>query len=212
MEAIWTELIRLIPSIMWFVMILIIFVLFYRPIRDDLLPNISSFKAMGVEFSFVKNSFEAAIELGKKSPEWKVDVPSIDKEHALNRAKKHLKIFQNSQILWVDDHPENNLNERRMFRQLKTDVDIAKDTDEALEILKKASYQLVISDIARDGDAIAGLKFLERFRKVDKITPVIFYIGVIDPDKGLPLQAFGITNRPDELLQLTLDALERTGY
>ncbi len=38
---------------------------------------------------------------------------------------------------------------------------------------------------------------------------MIFYIGVVDPNKGVPVQAFGITNRPDELLHLTLDALER---
>ena len=46
----------------------------------------------------------------------------------------------------------------------------------------------------------------------NKTTPVIFYVGVFEPERGVPGQAFGITNRPDELLHLTLDALERFKY
>jgi CheY-like chemotaxis protein len=123
-----------------------------------------------------------------------------------------LKIFRNVQILWLDDHPENNLNERRMFRQLNAEIDIAKSTEEALEILKSSHYDLVISDMARGNEATAGLEFLEEFRKRNKMTPVIFYVGVYEPGKGVPGQSFGITNRPDELLHLTLDALERRKY
>ena len=34
-----TELVRLIPSILWFFLVLTLVLLFYRPMRDDLLPN-----------------------------------------------------------------------------------------------------------------------------------------------------------------------------
>ena len=34
-----TELVRLIPSILWFLLVILLLVLFYRPIRDELLPN-----------------------------------------------------------------------------------------------------------------------------------------------------------------------------
>jgi hypothetical protein len=43
----------------------------------------------------------------------------------------------------------------------------------------------------------------------DKIPP-IFYMGLFEPDKGIPPRAFGATNRPDEFLHLTQDALERS--
>lgn len=207
-----TELVRLIPSILWFFLVVILLVLFYKPIKEDLLPNLRAFKAMGVELSFVKESIDAALELAEKSPQWKVEVSSRDKEQALRRAKKHLSIFHDAQLLWVDDQPENNLNERRMFRQLKTEVDTAKSTEEALGILKSGRYDLVISDMARGDEATAGLKFLKQFRKVNNATPVMFYVGMFDAKKGVPAQAFGITNRPDELLHLTLDALERKKY
>ncbi|MBI3799630.1 MAG: response regulator [Deltaproteobacteria bacterium] len=202
------ELIKLIPSLLWFLSVATLFGLFYRPIRDELLPNLTGFKAGGVELSFVRESIDAAIELAEKSPQWKVNVSSEDKERALRRAKKHLAIFRDAQILWVDDHPENNLNERRMFRQLKTDVDTAKSTDEALSILQTGNYDLVISDMSRGKDTTAGLEFVEQLRQ-KKTTPVIFYVGVFDPAKGVPAKAFGITNRPDELLHLSLDTLER---
>jgi hypothetical protein len=38
---------------------------------------------------------------------------------------------------------------------------------------------------------------------------VIFYVGEFDPGRGLPPFAFGLTNRPDELLHLILDVLAR---
>ena len=206
------ELIKIIPSIFWFFLAIVIIILFYRTIRDELLPNISILKAGGVELSFVKELINAAIKLAEKSPQWKVEVPKKDEEEALNRVKQHLKIFKDSQFLWVDDHPENNINERRMFRQLKSEIDIAKSTDEALEMLRNNEYDLVISDMARGSEATAGLDFLNKFRKGNKTIPVIFYVGVIESEKGVPAQAFGITNRPDELLHLTLDALERKKY
>jgi len=203
------EIVKSIPAILWFILFVIILLLFYRPLRNELLPSLTGFKAMGVEISFVKDSIDAAIELAEKSPQWKVEISPRDKERVLNRVKKHLKIFRDVQILWVDDHPENNLNEHRMFRQLKTEIDIAKSTEEALEILKNGRYDLVISDMARGDSAISGLDFLKRFRMEDKTTPVIFYVGIFDPTMGIPPLSFGITNRPDELLHLVLDVLER---
>lgn len=112
----------------------------------------------------------------------------------------------------MDDHPENNLNERRMFKQLNVEIDTATSTKDALEILKYAQYDLILSDMNRDNKPTAGLDFLKKFRSADEKTPVIFYIGVFDPEKGVPPKSFGITNRPDELLHLVLDALERKKY
>ncbi len=229
------ELIKLIPSLLWILLVVVILILFYRPIRDVLFPRLSGFKAMGIEFSFLKDSMDAALakarehddtmekqlvepkkrgklELAEKSPQWKVVVPSEDKQLVINRALQHKEILSGIEILWVDDHPENNLNERRMFKQLNVDIDTAKSTDEALAMLKFAKYDLILSDMYRDDNPADGLDFLKKFRKTNETTPVIFYIGVFDPGKGVPPKSFGITNRPDELLHLVLDALERKKY
>jgi CheY-like chemotaxis protein len=207
------DLLKTIPPILWFIFICVLFILFYKRIRDELLPKLGGIKAAGVEFSFVENSIDAAIEFGEKSDGWDVKVPEKDKKAALNRAKYHFNTFRNARILWIDDYPENNRNERRMFRQLQADTDIARNSNEALEMLRCDFYDLVISDIARDDkDDLDGLQFLSELRKTNAETPVIFYIGVIEIGKGVPEHAFGITDRPDELLHLTLDALERNRY
>jgi CheY-like chemotaxis protein len=214
------ELIQLIPSLLWISLITAILILFYRPIREVLFPKLSGFKAMGIEISFLKDSMDAALDkarehdlkLAEKSPQWKVVVPPEDKQLVLKRALQHQNTLSGAQVLWVDDHPENNLNERKMFKQLNVEVDTAKSTEEALEILKFAKYDLILSDMYRDDNPAEGLDFLKKFRKTDETTPVIFYIGVFDPEKGVPPKSFGITNRPDELLHLVLDALERKRY
>ena len=126
------ELVKLIPSVLWFLLAVVVLILFYRPIRHDLLPNLASLRAGALELSFVRHSLDAALELAEKSPQWKVKVPTQDKERVLRRAKQRAQIFADSRFLWVDDHPENNLNERKMFSQLKVEIDAVKNTEEAL--------------------------------------------------------------------------------
>jgi len=203
---------KLLLSFLWFGIVLFFLIKFYKPVRYDLLPKLTGFKALGIEFSFIKNSIDAALELADKNPKWKVDVPEPARNNVLNRAKEHLDVFQNSALLWIDDNPENNLNEWRMFLQLNVKVELAKSTGQALEMLHQKKFDVVISDMVRNNEDDAGLEFLNKFRKVDATTPVIFYIGTYDPKIGMPFGAFGITNRPDELLHLTLDALERKKY
>lgn len=208
----WLELVKHIPSILWFILAVVLLVKFFRPIRYELLPKISGIKAMGLELSFITKSINAALELAEQNPTWKVDIPAAAKENVLKRAQAHLDIVKDTKILWIDDVPENNINEWKMFLQLSAKIAIAKSSESALEMLKKSKYDVIISDMARVDEKDSGLKFLNKFQEDDKTTPVIFYIGIFDPKLGIPGGAFGITNRPDELLHLVLDALERKRY
>ena len=81
-------------------------------------------------------------------------------------------------------------------------------------MLRQTHYDLVISDIAREGAADEGLRFLSAMRRPDNgrptiFRPTIFYVGLYDAAKGIPPYAFGITNSPDELLHYVMDVLER---
>jgi len=101
-----------------------------------------------------------------------------------------------------------------MLKQLGIEVDYALNTEEALNLLKTVKYNLILSDIARerpDGTKVpnAGILTLEKLREEKFTLPLIFYIGDLDRSLGCPAQAFGITDRPDELLHLILDVLER---
>ncbi|MGZ8996436.1 MAG: hypothetical protein ACXW3P_08090, partial [Rhodospirillales bacterium] len=105
---------------------------------------------------------------------------------------------------------ENNFNEIKMLHQLRADVETAKSTEEALALIQeKKTYDIVLSDLKRGDDATAGLTLLGKLRESHPILPVIFYVGEFKPELGVPPFAFGLTNRPNELLHLILDILER---
>jgi hypothetical protein len=42
------EMIKLVPSLLWFSLALTVVLIFCRPIRDEVLPNLTGLKAMGV--------------------------------------------------------------------------------------------------------------------------------------------------------------------
>ena len=203
------ELVKIVPSFLWWILVLMVVLLFYKRIRDDLLPNLSGFKAAGVELSFLKKTVTSAIELAEKSPKWPVTIPEKDKELVLERVKNHAKLLQGAKILWIDDLPENNRNETRMFDRLGVDIAFAENTQRALAALREKEYDLILSDMARGDEPQAGIDFLRVYAEEKQRLPIIFYIGVFKPEKGVPPGAFGITNRPDEMLHLVLDVLER---
>jgi CheY-like chemotaxis protein len=124
-------------------------------------------------------------------------------------------VLQGAHILWVDDHPENNIAECKILDDLAISVTIARSTDEAISILLKKNesgqqYDVIISDMGRGINPNEGVRFLKKIRKEHKIdVPVIFYAGKYDPGRGIPPYAFGMTNRPDHLLHYIMDALER---
>ncbi|RMH32503.1 MAG: response regulator [Nitrospirae bacterium] len=214
------QLVDLIPTLLWFSLTVSVLVLFYRPLRDHVVPHLTTLNVMGVEFSFIRESMDRAIEsacrhdaqmaLAEKSKQWKVEMSPSDRERALHRARTHARLLQQVRLLWVDDHPENNENERRMFRQLGSDIDLAQTTEEALHQAACGSYDLVISDMERGDDPMAGLRLAAQIQQKGMKVPMVLYIGVLDSSKGVPPFVFGITNRPDELLHLVLDVLERS--
>jgi hypothetical protein len=90
------EILKVAMPLLWFIFVVALVAVFYKPIRDDLVPRLSGLKAMGVEFSFIQESLDSAIELAEKTPEWRVDVPEKDKERALRRDRQHLSLFANT--------------------------------------------------------------------------------------------------------------------
>jgi CheY-like chemotaxis protein len=211
-EKVTLEIIKNLPPVLWFLLVSAIVILFYKPLRYELLPKLSGLKMWGVEFSFVQNAITTAIELAEKSEEFpKVKISKEERQRLINRVRKNVNLFRGSRILWIDDFPESPASERRLLQSLLVDVNMVTSSAAAEKLLraKEKKYDLILSDMKRDGDNQAGLKFLQNYAKQKNRVPVIFYIGYPDPTKPVPLNAFGITHRPDELLHLIMDALER---
>jgi CheY-like chemotaxis protein len=209
MDTVAVELVRLLPELLWFALAVALIYALWQPIRHELLPNLVNMKAGGIELSFLREAMDRAVELAEKSPKWHIVVPPKCRERVLRRARRAAAVVKGGEVLWIDDDHSNNRNERRMLRQLDVAVTTVANTDEALAALQEGEFDLVLSDMGRGAQPAAGLALLPALKERGREVPVIFYVGNLEPERGVPPGAFGITNRPDELLHLILDALER---
>ena len=82
---------------------------------------------------------------------------------------------QRVRILWVDDLPENNVIEASILRRRGIEVSAAGSSAEAHQKLASGQWDLIISDIDREGRSDEGLRFLADLRKAGLTIPVIFY-------------------------------------
>ena len=113
-------------------------------------------------------------------------------------------------VLWVDDRPNNNIHERQALEALGVSFELAKSTDEALDALKRQSFDAIISDMGRPPDPRAGYTLLDKLRASGDQTPFIIYAGSRAPEHLAEARrrgALGCTNRPDELFEMVLSAL-----
>lgn len=212
-ESLGQSIIAVAPSLLWFFLVLGLVLLFYRQIREDVLPNIAGINAAGLlELKFVREKISNTIKIAEKSPNWPVHITAAQRKTIVDRVSKSAELFEHAAILWVDDRPENNVNEVGMLQELKAEVVQVTNNEAALSLFKKRSFDVVLSDISRDDDPTAGLKLAPLLREAGHtVVPVILYIGIYDASRGVPPHAFGVSNRPDILLHLVIDALERRG-
>jgi DNA-binding NtrC family response regulator len=87
-------------------------------------------------------------------------------------------------------------------------VTTVETTKSALACIANEEFDLILSDIDREGSKRAGLDALPQLNAAAPTLPIILYIAALEP-RGVPHGAFGITYRPDELLHLCMDVVER---
>lgn len=197
------ELIKIIPSILWVVSLVILLFIFLKPIKDILIPQLSEFKAFGIEAKFIKEELAKA---ASKNPE----VKETALDQVTRRSKRVASIIQGARLLLVNDIPEEMINIQRILQSLGVIVDVARTTQSALNMLANSDYDVIVSDMSRDGIPDEGLRFLNESIKRGVYRPTIFTVANFEPSRGVPAYAFGITNRVDEMLNLIFDVLERT--
>lgn len=94
-------------------------------------------------------------------------------------------------ILWVDDHPQNNQQELQFMQQHNLAVYQATTTEDALMLLSMYQYDVVISDMGRQDQPLAGLKLLESMRLSNNNTPFFFYTILLSENKQALLEQHG---------------------
>jgi DNA-binding NtrC family response regulator len=113
-------------------------------------------------------------------------------------------------VLWVDDNPAKTRIERRLLRQMGIFAEPVTTNAEAMAVLVDPTdhVDLVITDVARPSGP-TGLDLLEDMQSRGQTAAVIAYIGRVDQDRPIPVGLFGMTDRPDDLMNLVMDALDR---
>jgi tetratricopeptide (TPR) repeat protein len=117
-------------------------------------------------------------------------------------------------ILWVDDHPENNVRETAELERMGAVVTASVSTEEGMAALREGAYQVVLTDMVRGREPEAGLDFLRRLGRDRVTTPVIVYAARWASDPGAETRAknagaLGCTNQPDRLQELIFQATGR---
>ncbi|RHW18103.1 response regulator [Sphingomonas gilva] len=81
-------------------------------------------------------------------------------------------------VLWVDDHPQNNAEERRFLESRKIAVYQVTSSKDALALLAMYEYDAVISDMNRNDNPLAGLELVKEMRGRNDDTPFFVYTVV----------------------------------
>jgi CheY-like chemotaxis protein len=117
-------------------------------------------------------------------------------------------------VLWVDDHPENNENERRALEALSINVDKVTSTAQALPRLSPEHYGLIITDLGREEEGEdkpdAGVELIREVRKIDRDIPIAVYAGSRAFRRRDELRAEGATavfNRATDLIDFVTQTL-----
>jgi CheY-like chemotaxis protein len=138
--------------------------------------------------------------------------PTTDEVSELVKSLGQERVTRNGRklVLWVDDRPNNNIIERQSMAAYNIDFVLARSTGQALAKLRQQQFDAIISDMGRPPDSRAGYTLLEAVRGSGDATPYFIYAGSRSPAhvrEALSRGAQGTTNTGDELLQMTLQAL-----
>lgn len=110
-------------------------------------------------------------------------------------------------LLWVDDQPANNRFEAAALRALGIHISTVRTTEEALAMIARERFDLIISDMGRAEGDTAGYDLLQALRATGDDTPFVIYAGsdsAAHRTEAARRGAQGSTNRPEELLRLAL--------
>lgn len=149
----------------------------------------------------------------------------IDEQDLCQKFSDHLKLYfnrvlygtrirknaQNKCILWVDDRPENNVFERKIFEEYGIEVLISLSTQQALkELQNNDSISLIISDMGRKEGPREGYVLLDTVRKIDTKIPFYIFAGSKAPhhvEEAYKHGAQGCTNNSYELIEMIIKSL-----
>jgi CheY-like chemotaxis protein len=178
-----------------------------------------SVKAFGVEASAKRKASEAIAtadlaadapisSANPQDPNTRPNVESTFRLAELVTDAIPRRYLQGKRVLWVDDRPEGNRYEMLALKEFGVDVTTARSTSEALDLLSRATFDLVISDMKRGVDDDAGYDLLGQLLTHHILIPVIFSTrSKLDEQVARERGAFGVATKASDLIILMTSAL-----
>lgn len=176
---------------------------YLKPYIPTLLIRMRSVKLFGIEIPLLDDELKAA------AFQHNLSLTRKDTAGLSSRLRLVGQEIVGMSILWVDDFPANNNLEAQILKRFGARIRFVKTSETALNATSTETFDLVISDMKRGNNDLAGMELLERLRASGEKTRMIIYTGTDQSTFSCPVGLFGITNRPDELVHLILDARER---
>lgn len=169
----------------------------------SLLKEVKSQPAQFVQYATVSTN------MGMAEQQQNVRMSGDQRDAVMQRMARVKMLGLKANLLWVSDSPLLMEREVALITSLGITVFAAGNSQQAIQLMTQHDIDLVVSDIKRGQDPVAGITFLNELVNNNNLRPFIFYVGHFEPAKGTPPYAFGITNWPNELLHLIMDVLER---
>ena len=195
--------VEIFPDLLWIALIAVVFWYLYRPFVQELIPRLTALKGFGVEATFTERRLIEASDRRKLPISPEARLPLMRRLAIVGR------LFDRARILWVDDKPSNNAVEESLLAQLGARITSVTSSEETRSALTGDNYDVILSDMNREGRSDEGALFAARLAETRGAPPIIIYTGMDQIGLPRPIHLFGITNRPDELLHLLADVFER---
>ena len=107
-----------------------------------------------------------------------------ERTQAARRAERIASFIQGARILLVNDMPREMSHVVSLLESLKLSVTTTTSTERALAEFAGPMFDIVVSDMRRNGDDGAGVALLQSMSDSRITTPVIFTVGRYQPERG----------------------------
>jgi CheY-like chemotaxis protein len=202
----WIEVIKVSPGLIGAAALVGVLIVYRKEVRR-MLQRMTKFSGLGFKAEFSDKTLDQAIAASTAAVT--AAVSPEDKKGALKRLGNVAPLLRDTRMLWVDDNPARTRNERALLESVGVRFTTVTTSAAAEKELRENVFLLVLTDLKREGNGTEGIDFVARTVAARTDRPTIGYVDTNQSGLACPANFFGITNRPDHLVHLVCDVVER---
>jgi len=148
---------------------------------------------------------DRAVKEVREAAQARGETPSPKSEQVIRELRRPVR----RSLLWVDDHPDNNVHESLALANLGFVIANTTSTETAMRFLETGGFDVVITDLGRGDNKEAGIDLLQRMRQLPKVPPAVVYTMGHDErhERARQEGARAVVVQPGELIQAVLTSV-----